>query len=130
MTPEASARKLASNRANAKKATGPKSIRGKRRSARNALTHGLAVPVSNIASLQSDVQVLALIIARASGQTVITEISRQAAEAQLEILRIRKVRAAILASEMSYDGLNNRLAGLERYERRAFSRRIRAFCVV
>ena len=119
--------KLASNRKNARNSTGPKSIAGKHRSARNALSHGLAIPVRNIPSLQDDIEELALIIARASGQTIITEMSRQAAEAQMEILRIRKVRAKIRASEISYDELNNRLANLERYERRAFSRRKRAF---
>ena len=118
--------KVASNQENAKNSTGPKSDAGKRRAARNALSHGLAVPVSNIAALQSDIETLALSIARASGEKAITELSRQAAEAQLEILRIRSVRAAIFATETSYDELNNRLASLERYERRAFSRRKRA----
>jgi hypothetical protein len=118
--------KVASNQKNAKNSTGPKSDAGKRRAARNALSHGLAVPVSNIAALQSDIETLALSIARASGERAITELSRQVAEAQLEILRIRSVRAAIFATETSYDELNNRLASLERYERRAFSRRKRA----
>src|SRR5215218_3603767 len=36
-----SERKRAANRANAKKSTGPKSKRGKKKSSRNALTHGL-----------------------------------------------------------------------------------------
>jgi hypothetical protein len=88
--------KVASNQKNAKNSTGPKSDAGKRRAARNALSHGLAVPVSNIAALQSDIETLALSIARASGERAITELSRQVAEAQLEILRIRSVRAAIL----------------------------------
>ena len=118
--------KVASNQKNAKNSTGPKSDAGKRRAARNALSHGLAVPVSNIAALQGDIETLALSIARASGERAITGLSRQAAEAQLEILRIRRVRAAIFATETSYDELNNRLASLERYERRAFSRRKRA----
>ena len=118
--------KVASNQKNAKSSTGPKSDAGKRRAARNAISHGLAVPVSNIAALQSDIETLALSIARAGGERAITELSRQVAEAQLEILRIRSVRAAIFATETSYDELNNRLASLERYERRAFSRRKRA----
>ena len=118
--------KVASNQKNAKNSTGPKSDAGKRRAARNALSHGLAVPVSNIAALQSDIETLALSIARASGERAITELSRQAAEAQLEILRIRSVRASIFATETSYDELNNKLASLKRYERRAFSRWKRA----
>jgi hypothetical protein len=120
-------RMLAANQKNAKKSTGPKSNVGKYRSARNALSHGLAIPVGNIAALRSDIETLALIIARANGRKAITELSRQAAEAQLEILRIRKARAAIYAIETNHDELTIRLAGLERYERRAFSRRKRAF---
>ena len=120
-------RKLAANQTNAKKSTGPKSDLGKYRSARNALSHGLAIPVGNIAALRSDIETLALSIARASGGKAVTELSRQAAEAQLEILRIRKARAAIYATETNHDELTIRLASLERYERRAFSRRKRAF---
>jgi hypothetical protein len=116
-------RKLASNQKNAKNSTGPRSDGGKRRSARNALSHGLSIPVSKIAAMRSDIDDLALSISRASGEKSITERSRQAAEAQLEILRIRKARAAIFAIEISCDELTKKLASLERYERRAFSRR-------
>ena len=119
--------KLASNRKNAKSSTGPKSDGGKYRSARNALSHGLAIPARNIAAMQSDIESLALSIARASGENAITELSRQAAEAQVDILRIRKVRAAIFATETSHDELEKKLSSLERYERCAFSRRKRAF---
>ena len=77
--------------------------------------------------MQSDIKSLALSIACASGENAITELSRQAAEAQVDILRIRKVRAAIFATETSHDELEKKLSSLERYERRAFSRRKRAF---
>src|SRR5437899_783652 len=122
MTTMTSDRKLAANQKNAKKSTGPKSNGGKHRSARNTLSHGLSIPVSGIAAMRGDIDDLALSIARAWGGDAITLRSRQAAEAQVEIVRIRKVRAEILASEISYDELNNRLTRLERYERRAFSR--------
>jgi hypothetical protein len=76
--------------------------------------------------LRGDIATLALSIARACGETAATELSRQAAEAQLEIFRIGKVRASIFAANIPYDELNDRLASLERYERRAASRRISA----
>jgi hypothetical protein len=85
------------------------------------------IPARNIAAMQSDIESLALSIARASGENAITELSRQAAEAQVDILRVRKVRACIFATETSHAELEKKLASLERYERRAFSRRKRAF---
>jgi hypothetical protein len=118
-----SERKLTSNRKNAKNSTGPKSDEGKHRSARNALSHGLSIPVSGIPAMRGDIEDLALNIALANGEKSITELSRQAAEAQLEIVRIRKAKVAIFAVEISSDELTKKLAGLERYERRAFSRR-------
>ena len=118
--------KLSSNRKNAQKSTGPRSEAGKRRAARNALNHGLANPVQTIPELRADIETLAMMIARASGEKAITELSRQAAEAQLEIFRIRKVRRAIHSTDASWKELSDRLAKLDRYERRAFSRRKQA----
>lgn len=120
-------RQLTANRLNAQKSTGPKSGAGKRRSARNSLVHGLAIPARRVAALQGDIKTLATSIAHSVGQKRITESALEAAEAHVEILRIRKVRAAIHASQLSCDELNRRLTRLERYERRAFSRLNRAF---
>ena len=126
MMPVTSDRKISSNRKNAQKSTGPKSVAGRRRIAQNALRHGLAIPVSTIVALQGDIEALALSIARATGTKTATELSQQAAEAQLEILRIRRARAALLSADLDHDERNRRLASLERYERRAFSRRKQA----
>jgi hypothetical protein len=119
-------RMLSSNRKNAQKSSGPKTEAGRARAARNALNHGLAIPVQTIPELRKDIESLAMMIARASGEMTITQLSRQAAEAQLEIFRIRKVRAAILATDASCEERNAKLSRLERYERRAFSRGKRA----
>jgi hypothetical protein len=43
-----SARRLAANRRNAKRSTGPRTARGKRRSSRNALKHGLCAPFERL----------------------------------------------------------------------------------
>jgi hypothetical protein len=116
-------RKIASNRQNAKKSSGPRSAEGKSRAARNALRHGLAVPAGSIADLQSEIEVLARSIADAVGRATATELCLRAAEAQMDIFRIRKVRKSLFSVNFSHEQLSKRLASLERYERRAFSRR-------
>jgi hypothetical protein len=125
-------RKLAANRKNAKKSGGPRSNAGKAKSAQNALRHGLAIPIANIAALRRDVERVALGIARANREKKISDSSRRAAEAELDISRIRKCRVEIWkryqnmpVTERSYDKLNESLAKLERYERRALSKRNR-----
>jgi len=67
------------------------------------------------------------------GRQEITECAREAAAAELDLTRIRKIRARLfettyVADTATQDGLAdlNMLAALERYERRAFSRRKRA----
>jgi hypothetical protein len=83
--------------------------------------------------LRDDIETLALSIALVKGENVVSDLARQAAEAQVDILRTRKSRAAILnkfynstTKQTSPDELNVSLARLERYERRAVSRRKRA----
>lgn len=65
--------------------------------------------LSDNSAFRGDIETLALSIARANDQQAISELSRQAAEAEPDILRIRKCRAAILnkfhnraATETSY----------------------------
>src|SRR5215218_4924689 len=116
-----SGRKIACNRRNAKKSTGPKSIVGKSRSAQIAFAHGLAVPARTIAGLQADIQALALSIALAAGAKVVTDAALQAAEAQVEIFRIRAIRGSLRASDIAWEELNQRLTSLERYERRVLA---------
>ena len=122
----ASDRKRASNKRNAIKSTGPKSDLGKRRAAKNALRHGLAVPVASLAAFQDDIEALAILISQSVGHEFVTDLSRQAAEAQIEIIRCRKLRASILSRNISLDAVNENLCKLERYEHRAYSRRNRA----
>jgi hypothetical protein len=129
----ASDRKVSANQRNAAKSTGPKSVAGKRRSRRNALSHGLAIPATADPALNDDISALARVIALASGKNDVTESSRVAAEAQVDILRIGKVRTSIYErlsrnplQEADHAKLSKYLTSLERYERRAFSRRKRA----
>jgi hypothetical protein len=64
------------------------------------------------------------------GEQQVSEFAREVAEAEIDLLRIRKIRALQLetyfANGASLDRLpelNDKLAKLDRYERRALSRR-------
>jgi len=123
-------RKAVSNRKNAQKSTGPRSELGRRHSRRNALRHGLAVAIGSDPSFHEDIDVLATALMGGRREQNVGEFARQAAEAEMDLLRIRKLRAsrfdAVYGSEPRLEDhfqLNEELAKLERYERRAFSRR-------
>jgi hypothetical protein len=127
-------RKIESNRKNAQKSTGPRSEAGQRRSRRNALRHGLSVAIGSDPSFSDDIRRLAGVLARGRNGQDIGEFAHQAAEAEIDLLRIQKLRAlrfnAVLSNpELKLDDhseFDEELAKLERYERRAFSRRKRA----
>jgi len=74
-----------------------------------------------------------MLLARAlsPGGAVIEDAALIAAEAEIDLLRIRKYRAALIAESRGQGGsvsfsLANNLDTLERYERRAFARRNKA----
>jgi hypothetical protein len=131
----ASARQIAANRKNAKRSTGPRSQAGREASRRNALRHGLAIAVEADPAFQDDIEKLAKALSLSCGMQTVDEHARAAARAELDLLRIRKIRTWLFktlyfgANDVSSDNLaelNDKLAKLERYERRAFSRRKRA----
>jgi hypothetical protein len=125
----ASERQIAANRRNAKKSSGPRSADGKARSRRNALSHGLSIASRAIPAFQQDVMLLARALSPAGED--IGDTALIAADAEIDLLRIRKYRAALIeesrgqASSPSFD-LADKLDALERYERRAFARRNKA----
>ena len=128
-----SERKATSNRKNAQNSTRPRSELGRRRSSRNALRHGLAIAIGSDPSFSKDIEALATTLESGGGQ-IVGEFARQIAEAQLDLLRIRKLKAARFNTVVGnpaaklgdYAELSEALKQLERYERRAFSRRKRA----
>src|SRR5215208_1483423 len=88
-----SERKAISNRKNAQKSTGPRSELGRHRSRRNALRHGLAIAIGSDPSFSKDIEALATMFERGGGP-IVREFARQVAEAQFDLLRIRKLKAA------------------------------------
>jgi glutathione synthase/RimK-type ligase-like ATP-grasp enzyme len=131
-------RKITANRNNAKKSTGPRSKAGREASRRNARRHGLAIDIGADPAFHEDIEQLATVLSLSSGAQKVSEHARQAAEAELDLTRIRKIRARLFetlyfadtAAPNGMTELNNALAKLERYERRAFSRRKRALRAV
>lgn len=127
-----SERKIAANRSNAKKSTGPRSKAGRLR--RNSLRHGLAISIRSDPACNDDIEQLADLMTRARGIQHVSDNARDAAEAVMDLIRIRKVRAHLFETIYFADPadsdrlteLNDKLAKLERYERRAYSRRNRA----
>jgi hypothetical protein len=125
----ATEKQIAANRANAKRSTGPKTLAGKMKSSRNAYRHGLSGPLrfDPVTSAKADVIALALV-----GEEAGEEKLRSAAEfarAQLELLRIRSLRAKSISKiDSSQDNTLElqHLVTLDRYERYAHTKRRRA----
>lgn len=141
--------KVRANRSNAKVSTGPRTKGGKLRSARNALRHGLSVPISVDPTMAGMLDPLARQIAGADASSESLELARLVAAVQIDLLRIQQVRQQLLARapknfdshsqevsalssskdetlELSAEAIVDlapRLIALDRYERRALSRR-------
>jgi hypothetical protein len=115
------ARQIKANRANARSSTGPRTDQGKARASRSALRHGLSVPVLSNPSLSKQVEDLALKILGGNANRVLLELARAIAEAQIDLDRIRDARREVTA--LTLNGKVGQLALLDRYERRARSRR-------
>jgi len=94
-------RKIKANRANARASTGPKTVRGRARSARNAFRHVLSTPVQSDQLRCEQVQALTRQIA-GSDTSVHTQIlAHKIAEAQVDLLRVRTARHRLLSEQLS-----------------------------
>jgi hypothetical protein len=147
------ARTVQTNRQNARASTGPKSVTGKARSSANARRHRLAVPIWSDPGLTADVATLAKHIAGAHPSPQVMAHAQQVADAQIEVVRVRRWRLDLMeqrlapvpldepadpACELRRDAevalkkafilsdLTPQLQLLDCYERRAVSRRNKA----
>ena len=119
----ANERILAANRANAARSTGPRTRAGKQTSARNALRHGLSLPVLADPGLAAEAAELARRIAGEGASEPRRAAALRIAEAQVDIERIRRVRTQIMTEGFAAADPTARLMRLDRYERRALWRR-------
>ena len=96
-----STRKIEANRKNARASTGPKTAQGRARLARNALRHGLSLPVCSDPVLCEEVESLAREIAGTEADVEIRELARRVAEAQIDLRRVRHARHRLLSDALS-----------------------------
>ena len=94
-------RKIKANRANAQASTGPKTAQGRGRAARNALRHGLSLPVCSNPALSDEVETLAREIAGPRANMQIQELARQFADAEIDLRRVRNARHQLLSRTLA-----------------------------
>jgi hypothetical protein len=90
-----SERQIEANRRNARSSTGPRSDSGKKRASQNAFRHGLTKRISS-AAFDHAVETLARQIAGDTENKITIELARDAAEAELELARVRQVKVALI----------------------------------
>jgi hypothetical protein len=112
------------NKANAKRSTGPRSRAGKARVSRNALSHGLAVPVAHLLEFELPIAQLAELLSGGRQERRLHVLS--IAECAIEIARVRRAKVGVLEAAIANGAeaasAAEKLLKLDRYERRAFSR--------
>ena len=90
-----SARTLA-NRRNARASTGPRTAAGKARVAKNAVAHGLTIPIELNPDASERIRKLAQMIAGPDADELRLERARAVAEAEIDLLRVRQARQAVI----------------------------------
>jgi hypothetical protein len=93
--------KIRANRINAKASTGPKTARGRLHAAKNAYRHGLSLSIFANPARSAEVEDLALEIAGAGATSDVVELARRVAEAQIDLVRVRKARRDFLSGELN-----------------------------
>lgn len=99
-----SERQRAASRTNGAKSRGPRSEAGKQRASRNARTHGLFSLPDRAASLK-EVEALARELAGGRSDGIIQEQARNAAEAEIDLRRVRRAKLALIDRASEFGSL-------------------------
>jgi hypothetical protein len=91
----ASERQIAANRRNARKSSGPRSASGKMQSSKNAFRHGLSKPLSGTEYTRELEALARQIVGDREGRFAM-ELARSAAEAELELARVRHLKTDLI----------------------------------
>ncbi len=116
----ASEKQIAADRANAQKSTGPKTAAGKLKSSRNAFRHGLSCPLRLDPVAKAKAEAIVHVLAGDEPKEENLGSAEEFALAQLELLRIRRMRTELMAKiDLNYNNTQQlrRLVALDRYER-------------
>ena len=103
------ARMIGTRPTNARFSSGPKSVAGKTRSARNAFRHGFNVPVALVPDLAGDVEALARRLCGEGSDPSLMELARRVAEAQIDLRRVRAYRQRLIQRALTDQGFQNQV---------------------
>jgi len=121
----ASEKQLRANRENAKRSLGPKTAAGRFRSSRNALRHGLSLPLTADPAASMKARQMAQMLVPESADDMQMMAAVEVAQAHTQLLRVAAVRSKLVAN-LDFASANlkqvRRLAALDRYERQALTR--------
>src|SRR5262249_833293 len=92
----ASDSKIAANRRNSRRSSGPRTVAGKLTASRNALRHGLSAAILRDEGIAAEVDRLATAIGGENADAAQREQALIIAEGELTLLRVRAVRTNIL----------------------------------
>jgi hypothetical protein len=104
----ASEQQIAANQRNARKSTGPRSLAGKRRASNNAYRHGLAARVRANEGFANEIERLAHKMAGGSNSPIALAHARSAAEASLDLARVRSMKVALIECIAAFGELDPR----------------------
>jgi hypothetical protein len=93
-------RRTKANRINARASTGPRTVAGKGRAARNAQRHGLSLPALADPAWSEDIKALAREIAGDQANAEQRELACRVAAAHIDVMRVRQARHQMMAQAL------------------------------